>query len=188
MPKPVWKLGVITMISVNGMQKIGKYPKIMVLAKMRGNAGITVKDVQKFMDCDARQAISYITQCRQKRWLRVEGRKKLNYVWVASAAYDSWLHAQGDPAFKPERLYPSVARDILLKGHDEDFVPRGLGTPTQHPIGSEAKIEVLRQRVEQGYELFHPDDSKEWDTTKAKPVEEIKTTKITVSNRKFLAD
>jgi hypothetical protein len=167
--------------------QIGQYHRIMTLAKIRGDVGITVPDVMEFMGCNSRSATSYISQCRQKRWLRPEGKRRKNLCWVASAAYDGWLLAQKNPHLAPKNQFPCVAREILLKGHDEDFVPRGLATPTQTLIGSEARVEVYRQRVDQGYEIWHPLDNKDCDPTKA-AIQEVKTTKITVSHRKFLAD
>ncbi len=51
--------------------------------------------------------------------------------------------------------------DAILKfGHDEDFIPDAGDEfiPTDAPAGSEAKIEVLRRRVEQGLPLWHDED------------------------------
>ena len=54
----------------------------------------------------------------------------------------------------------NVFEAILKYGHDEDFAPKTAGEfePTNAPAGSTDKIEVLRQRVEQGKPLWHPSD------------------------------
>ena len=54
----------------------------------------------------------------------------------------------------------NVFEAILEYGHDEDFVPNeddGF-VATDAPAGSEAKIEILRQRVLSGQPLWHHDD------------------------------
>jgi hypothetical protein len=51
--------------------------------------------------------------------------------------------------------------DAILKyGHDEDFVPNDAEgfDPTDAPAGSDAKIEILRQRVALGQPLWHQED------------------------------
>ena len=51
--------------------------------------------------------------------------------------------------------------DAIVKyGHDEDFNPEATACfePTDAPAGSEAKIEVLRRRVEMGQPLWHEKD------------------------------
>lgn len=54
----------------------------------------------------------------------------------------------------------NVFEAILKYGHDEDFAPgQSLDfRPTDAPAGSEAKIEMLRRRVELGLPLWHHDD------------------------------
>ena len=54
----------------------------------------------------------------------------------------------------------NVFEAILKYGHDEDFAPDSSECfePTDAPAGSDAKIEVLRQRVESGVPLWHNDD------------------------------
>lgn len=54
----------------------------------------------------------------------------------------------------------NVFEAILKYGHDEDFFPEESSEfePTDAPAGSEAKIEVLRRRVELGQPLWHSRD------------------------------
>ena len=54
----------------------------------------------------------------------------------------------------------NVFEAILKYGHDEDFAPNAGDDfdATEAPAGSEAKIEVLRRRVEQGLPLWHNSD------------------------------
>ena len=54
----------------------------------------------------------------------------------------------------------NVFEAILKYGHDEDFEPRKDDEfePTDAPAGSDAKIEILRQRVELGMPLWHNSD------------------------------
>ena len=54
----------------------------------------------------------------------------------------------------------NVFEAILKYGHDEDFVPTESESfaATDAPAGSEAKIEMLRARVELGQPLWHEDD------------------------------
>ena len=54
----------------------------------------------------------------------------------------------------------NVFEAILKYGHDEDFnpAPRDGFEATDAPAGSEAKIELLRRRVEMGYPLWHEND------------------------------
>ncbi|HEX7446766.1 MAG TPA: hypothetical protein VF306_04430 [Pirellulales bacterium] len=49
---------------------------------------------------------------------------------------------------------------IIQFGHDEDFAPRVSEefVPTDAPAGSQAKLEALARRIEQGVPLWHPDD------------------------------
>ena len=54
----------------------------------------------------------------------------------------------------------NVFEAILKYGHDEDFVP-GIDnefSATDAPAGSDEKIEILRQRIESGYPLWHDED------------------------------
>lgn len=54
----------------------------------------------------------------------------------------------------------NVFEAILKYGHDEDFHPQASSefSPTDAPAGSQAKIDVLRKRVELGLPLWHKDD------------------------------
>ncbi len=59
----------------------------------------------------------------------------------------------------------NVFEAILKYGHDEDFVPAVESdsfTPTNAPAGSDDKIELLRQRVEEGLPLWHQDDRRDY--------------------------
>lgn len=56
----------------------------------------------------------------------------------------------------------NVHEAIRKVGHDEDFEPNIKGKvwrPTDAAPGSERKIETLRQRVELGCPLWHPNDA-----------------------------
>lgn len=54
----------------------------------------------------------------------------------------------------------NVFEAILKYGHDEDFYPDGEKgfSPTDAPAGSDAKIEILRLRVQLGQPLWHLSD------------------------------
>ena len=54
----------------------------------------------------------------------------------------------------------NVFEAILKYGHDEDFFPeeRDEFEPTEAPAGSDAKIQILRRRVELGLPLWHQSD------------------------------
>lgn len=58
----------------------------------------------------------------------------------------------------------NVFEAILKYGHDEDFVPDtgDQFEATDAPAGSEAKIEILRRRVELGKPLWHTEDRKDY--------------------------
>ena len=53
----------------------------------------------------------------------------------------------------------TVHTDLLLRGHDEDFMPTMARWPTDALAGSAEKIEVMRLRVEVGESLWHPCDN-----------------------------
>jgi hypothetical protein len=55
---------------------------------------------------------------------------------------------------KPRTMFDA----IRLLGHEMDFEPLLLGKPTKAKPGSEAKVLILRQRLEAGEEMHHPDD------------------------------
>jgi hypothetical protein len=54
----------------------------------------------------------------------------------------------------------NVFEAILKYGHDEDFAPAKSETfsPTDAPAGSDAKIAIMRRRIEQGVPLWHDED------------------------------
>ncbi len=58
----------------------------------------------------------------------------------------------------------NVFEAILEYGHDEDFVPQISDefVATDAPAGSDAKIEMLRQRVEMGQPLWHELDREDY--------------------------
>jgi hypothetical protein len=60
----------------------------------------------------------------------------------------------------PDPKLENVFEAILTYGHDEDFVPRVDDSfqPTAAPAGSPEKLEILAERVRQGYPLWHDED------------------------------
>lgn len=58
----------------------------------------------------------------------------------------------------------NVFEAILKYGHDEDFSPVETNefVKTSAPAGSQAKIEILRNRVEQGVPLWHEEDRSDY--------------------------
>jgi len=54
----------------------------------------------------------------------------------------------------------NVFEAILKYGHDEDFAPIDLDNfeATDAPAGSDAKIQTLRNRVQDGQPLWHNED------------------------------
>ncbi len=63
----------------------------------------------------------------------------------------------------PKMSSQNVFEAILRYGHDEDFQPeiRGNWRPTSAVAGTTQKLEILRNRVELGVPLFHPNDNQE---------------------------
>lgn len=55
----------------------------------------------------------------------------------------------------------TVHTDLILYGHDEDFIPVNAIWPTSALCGSTEKIEVMRLRVELGQSLWHPNDNRD---------------------------
>lgn len=51
-----------------------------------------------------------------------------------------------------------VAIELLGDAGDMAFEPKPAKQSTEARPGSDEKVEVLRRRVEQGEELWHPDD------------------------------
>ena len=64
----------------------------------------------------------------------------------------------------PRKKIKNVFEAILEYGHDEDFVPKESNefTSTDAPAGSEAKIEMLRNRVLEGMPLWHGEDRQDY--------------------------
>jgi hypothetical protein len=68
--------------------------------------------------------------------------------------------------FVPLRVEPVAVgiqwtRKALEEDEDGSFVPNEIGfSPTHEPPGTDAKIEVLRQRAARGNPLFHVEDRK----------------------------
>lgn len=61
----------------------------------------------------------------------------------------------------PDPTLQNVFEAILKYGHDEDFVPRAHDCdflPTTAPAGSPEKLEILAERVRQGFPLWHEED------------------------------
>ena len=54
----------------------------------------------------------------------------------------------------------NVFEAILKHGHDEDWLPETKQDfdATDAPAGSDAKIEILRNRLERGLPLWHEED------------------------------
>ena len=58
----------------------------------------------------------------------------------------------------------NVFEAILKYGHDEDFAPAepdNFGS-TSEAAGSDAKIEIMRQRVDLGQPLWHQEDRRDY--------------------------
>lgn len=56
---------------------------------------------------------------------------------------------------KPRSLFEAIT-DL---GHDMDFEPLIVPTPTEARPGSEAKVRILQARLEAGEMLYHPGDA-----------------------------
>ncbi|MBN2476526.1 MAG: hypothetical protein JXB62_18070 [Pirellulales bacterium] len=58
----------------------------------------------------------------------------------------------------------NVFEAILECGHDEDFAPTETKefNPTDAPAGSQAKLDVLAQRVLRGEPLWHTEDRSDY--------------------------
>lgn len=68
----------------------------------------------------------------------------------------------GAKGLKPATVFEA----IVLVGHDEDFQGRKGQAATTAAPGSREKLEILRQRIERGEELFHPDDRADYEGAK----------------------
>ena len=86
----------------------------------------------------------------------------------------------------------TIFTDLLTRGHDEDFLPIPAKIATAAPAGSLEKLDVMRARVENGEDLYHPGDN----PRRIPPLtdasrQEIwvrKTYVVTGGNRKSLGD
>ena len=47
---------------------------------------------------------------------------------------------------------------------ENDFVPKPVKEPTTTLVGTEERIEVYANRLEQGIDLFHPKDNESYST------------------------
>lgn len=58
----------------------------------------------------------------------------------------------------------NIFEEIKKLGHDEDFTPLDIADldPTDAPVGSRRKLEIMARRVEGGFPIFHPDDSHDY--------------------------
>ena len=54
----------------------------------------------------------------------------------------------------------NLRRYIQKYQTDEGYQPELMPTPTNAAPGSATKVEILRQRIADGEELFHPDDTR----------------------------
>ena len=54
----------------------------------------------------------------------------------------------------------TIFTDLATVGHDEDFSPIAASERTSARPGSLEKIEIMRERVARGEDLFHPDDAR----------------------------
>jgi len=54
----------------------------------------------------------------------------------------------------------NIFRELIQKGHDEDFVHREPAESTHYPPGSPQKVEVMAARVGRGESPYHPNDVK----------------------------
>ena len=52
----------------------------------------------------------------------------------------------------------NIHEEVRIKQHDEDFIPMPCRQACEAAAGSKEKIEAMRQRVDDGEEIFHPDD------------------------------
>lgn len=66
--------------------------------------------------------------------------------------------------FRGDFIMRNVFDAILECGHDEDFEPVATPDfqPTDAPAGSQAKLEVLAERIRCGLPLWHKDDRSDY--------------------------
>lgn len=58
--------------------------------------------------------------------------------------------------FRPPTVCGGVAKGVTNRAN-----PPLAPEPTESPVGSAERIEVMARRLEDGYAIFHPDDSRE---------------------------
>ena len=95
------------------------------------------------MGCRGRHNGCHCRQCS----LHVERTAVRNAIWKEQE--------------KPKTVFDAIA----YWGHDEDFIPARKGTPTDAAPGTPEKIEILRQRLADGEELFQKGDRWHYDGT-----------------------
>jgi hypothetical protein len=59
---------------------------------------------------------------------------------------------------KPENVFDHLNRDQIYQRQNDFEPPRGIDSFSMTRIGSAARIEVYRRRLELGFELFHSTD------------------------------
>jgi hypothetical protein len=171
------------------------WEKVMAFAEMRGSRGFTSADAAKYIEAHPHSVAHAVNRCRSRLWLDILRKDSITLVdgkvmrrvsvYVPSAI---WRMAKIELAAHECRTKRhNVAQAILDYGHDEDFRPRGLGVPTQSLVGSQERINVYRQRVEQGFEIWHPEDGK-LRVYKPDEPQGSSPIRVCVSKRKFLAE
>jgi hypothetical protein len=70
------------------------------------------------------------------------------------------MKPRGEPTIMADTRLKNVFEAILKYGHDEDFAPRidDEFKATTSPAGSRDKLDVLADRVRNGYPLWHEED------------------------------
>ncbi len=171
------------------------WEKVMAFAELRGSRGFTSADAAKYIEAHPHSIAHAVNRCRSRLWLDILRKDSITLVdgkvmrrvsvYVPSAI---WRMAKIELAAHECRTRRhNVAQAILDYGHDEDFRPRGLGEPTQTLIGSQERINVYRQRVEQGFEIWHPDDCV-LRVPSPDEAQDYYPTRVVFSKRKFLAE
>ena len=59
---------------------------------------------------------------------------------------------------------PPILRIVSVPHWADDYEPVKIGVATSHPVGSLARLRVMRLRVARGELLRHPDDNKQVGT------------------------
>ena len=171
------------------------WEKVMAFAELRGSKGFTSADAAKYIEAHPHSVAHAVNRCRSRLWLDILRKDSITLVdgkvmrrvcvYVPSAI---WRQAKIELAAHECRTRRhNVAQAILDYGHDEDFRPRGLGEPTQSLIGSQERINVYRRRVEQGFEIWHPEDGK-LRVHRPDEAQLPNPIRVCVSKRKFLGE